>query len=267
MEKFDFESFKSEALAKLKAGESPLGKEGVLTPLIKAFLEEALEGELESHLSETRDSNRKNGKTKKKVRSSYTYDLNGNILTLQREGLTVGGASPNYGTIDDLTYSYAGNQLMGVSDAITTSLPDIDHFQDGHTGIDYSYDASGNMIQDLNRSLSVIYNHLNKPTYVQKGTNEAIVYIYSADGTKLRQKVLDLTQTGGMQAQARGQVVLLPSGSGSPITKITDYVSGFQYEDADGSGTQASKQLVHLQHARGRCVWEQGQFQYQYNLT
>ena len=71
MEKFDFESFKSEALAKLKAGESPLGKEGVLTPLIKAFLEEALEGELESHLSETRDSNRKNGKTKKKVRSSY----------------------------------------------------------------------------------------------------------------------------------------------------------------------------------------------------
>ena len=71
MGKFDFESFKSEALAKLKAGESPLGKEGVLTPLIKAFLEEALEGELESHLSETRDSNRKNGKTKKKVRSSY----------------------------------------------------------------------------------------------------------------------------------------------------------------------------------------------------
>ncbi|MEL6700017.1 MAG: hypothetical protein AAFP89_27590, partial [Bacteroidota bacterium] len=77
------------------------------------------------------------------------------------------------------------------------------------------------MIQDLNRSLSVLYNHLNKPTYVQKGANEAIVYIYSADGTKLRQKVLDLTQTGGMQAQARGQVVLLPSGSGSPVTKIT----------------------------------------------
>ncbi|MEL6629085.1 MAG: RHS repeat-associated core domain-containing protein, partial [Bacteroidota bacterium] len=24
---------------------------------------------------------------------------------------------------------------------------------------------------------------------------------------------------------------------------------------------------VHLQHARGRCVWEQGQFHYQYNLT
>ncbi|MEL6730400.1 MAG: DUF6443 domain-containing protein, partial [Bacteroidota bacterium] len=158
-----------------------------------------------------------------KYSSSYTYDLNGNILTLQREGLTVGGASPNYGTIDDLTYSYAGNQLMGVSDAITASFPDIDHFQDGHAGIDYSYDANGNMIQDLNRSLSVLYNHLNKPTYVQKGTNEAIVYIYSADGTKLRQKVLDLTQTGGMQAQARGQVILIPSGSSSPVTKITDY--------------------------------------------
>ena len=48
MEKSDFESFQSEALAKLKVGESPLRREGVLVPLIKAFLEEVLEGELES---------------------------------------------------------------------------------------------------------------------------------------------------------------------------------------------------------------------------
>ena len=41
MEEFDFETFKSEALSKLKAGEAPLGKEGVFTPLLKAFLEEA----------------------------------------------------------------------------------------------------------------------------------------------------------------------------------------------------------------------------------
>ena len=71
MEKFDFEAFKAEALAKLKAGESPLGKEGVFAPLLKAFLEEALNGELEDHLAESEGPNRKNGKTKKRLRSSY----------------------------------------------------------------------------------------------------------------------------------------------------------------------------------------------------
>ncbi|MEL6132259.1 MAG: DUF6443 domain-containing protein, partial [Bacteroidota bacterium] len=201
-----------------------------------------------------------------KYSTSYTYDLNGNILTLSREGLTSGGATPNYGTIDDLTYSYAGNQLMGVTDAITANLPDMDHFRDGHTGIDYGYDANGNMIQDLNRNLSLIYNHLNKPTYVQKSASEAIIYIYSADGTKLRQKILDLTQGGG-QSQARGQLINQPSASSTLTKKITDYISGFQYEDADGEGTQASKQLIQFQHGSGRCIWDKGQFHYQYNLT
>ena len=69
-EKFDFESFKKEAINKLKAGEGLTGTEGAFTPLLKAFLEEALKGEIEEHLSGEEDPNRKNGKTKKKVRST-----------------------------------------------------------------------------------------------------------------------------------------------------------------------------------------------------
>lgn len=68
---FDFEQFKKTAAAKLKSGGSLLGKEGILTPLIKEFLEESLEGELEAHLEEDPVSNRKNGKGKKRVRTSF----------------------------------------------------------------------------------------------------------------------------------------------------------------------------------------------------
>lgn len=68
---FDFEAFKSDAIKKLKAGKGLSGKDGAFTPLIKAFLEEAMEGEIELHLEDKEAPNRRNGKSKKKVRSSY----------------------------------------------------------------------------------------------------------------------------------------------------------------------------------------------------
>lgn len=46
-EKFDFESFQAQAIARLRSGDAVLGKEGILTPLLKQFLEKALEGEIE----------------------------------------------------------------------------------------------------------------------------------------------------------------------------------------------------------------------------
>ncbi|MCL4149353.1 UNVERIFIED_CONTAM: hypothetical protein GTU68_065220 [Idotea baltica] len=68
---FDFDSFKDEAKAKLKSGETDLlGKGGVLTPLLKNFLEECLDGELEDHLDTGEKSNRKNGRGKKRVKTS-----------------------------------------------------------------------------------------------------------------------------------------------------------------------------------------------------
>ena len=69
---FDFNAFQEDAISQLKSGQSLTGKDGVLTPLIKKILEAALEGEMESHLSECRDqglSNRRNGKQTKTVKS------------------------------------------------------------------------------------------------------------------------------------------------------------------------------------------------------
>ncbi len=67
--KFDYEAFKKEAAERLKKGGSVLGRDGVFTPLFKEFLEEALEGELEAHIEEDPEPNRKNGKGKKTVKT------------------------------------------------------------------------------------------------------------------------------------------------------------------------------------------------------
>jgi transposase-like protein len=65
-EKFDFEA----ALKALQSGQAITGKDGVLAPLVKQLTEAALEAELDSHLAEDVIANRKNGKSKKTVKSS-----------------------------------------------------------------------------------------------------------------------------------------------------------------------------------------------------
>ena len=79
---FDFESFKREAIKGMYAGKPLNGEKGIFAPLLKHFLEAALEGELESHLQEEKVaglSNRLNGKTTKRVKSlSGEFDLQSN---------------------------------------------------------------------------------------------------------------------------------------------------------------------------------------------
>lgn len=71
-EKFDFEAFVRQAGEQLRSGKPFTGKDGVFTPLLKRVLEASLEGELDSHLEESRttESNRRNGHTHKNVKSS-----------------------------------------------------------------------------------------------------------------------------------------------------------------------------------------------------
>lgn len=66
---FDFEAFKKQAASRIKKGETLLGKDGVFTPLLKEFLEEAMSGELEAHIEEQEVANRKNGKGRKQVKT------------------------------------------------------------------------------------------------------------------------------------------------------------------------------------------------------
>jgi len=68
MSKTDFDFNK--ALEQLQAGQGLTGKDGVLTPLIKQLTEAALKAELDQHLDQNESPNRKNGYSKKTVKTS-----------------------------------------------------------------------------------------------------------------------------------------------------------------------------------------------------
>ena len=71
-EKFDFE----QALADVKAGKPITGKDSVLGLLTKQLTEAALEVEIDTHLAQEVAPNRRNGKSRKTMKSSSgTFEL------------------------------------------------------------------------------------------------------------------------------------------------------------------------------------------------
>lgn len=63
---FDFQ----QALKDLQDGKALMGKEGILTPLVKQLTEAALEAEIDTHLSREITANRRNGKSQKTIKSA-----------------------------------------------------------------------------------------------------------------------------------------------------------------------------------------------------
>ena len=150
--------------------------------------------------------------------SGLTYDVNGNILTMNQKGWKLGGSV----TIDSLIYTYNtnSNKLLKVTDNITADnkLGDFNDF--GNLGDDYQYDANGNMIMDKNKGLTdvsgiwavpgITYNHLNLPDSIIVNTKGSIKYVYDAAGNKLKKVVHE---------------------TGNP-DKTTFYLTGMVYQDS-----------------------------------
>ena len=84
-----------------------------------------------------------------------SYSANGSIERLQRYGKKNNGA---FGLIDDLTYSYNGNQIQAISDKAGSLLYDGSFdFKDGaNADVEYFYDTNGALIKDLNKGISNI---------------------------------------------------------------------------------------------------------------
>lgn len=86
-----FERFQKEAIQGLYNGKPLTGEKGIFAPLLKHFLESALEGELSSHLLEEKakdaaPKNRRNGKGTKRVKSlSGEFDRIGDRLETPRD--------------------------------------------------------------------------------------------------------------------------------------------------------------------------------------
>ena len=128
--------------------------------------------------------------------TSYTYDKNGNFLTLTRRGLQDGRS---YGLIDDLTFTLNGNQVTKIEDAATDpTYNGAFNFRDGASqSNEYTYDKNGNMTKDLNKNISSIqYNSLNLPSKVSFSNGKYMDYVYSATGEK-RSVTYNVISSGG----------------------------------------------------------------------
>lgn len=150
---------------------------------------------------------------------TISYDKNGNIMSLQRNGyLDNDDPGLNY-QIDNLAYTYgpSSNQLAFVVDQSNS----LDGFRDGQNIVanrpDYGYDDNGNMVYDWNKKIqSITYNHLNLPVKISfyVGTGQRYIdYIYNAVGVKVGKRVFNSSPDG-------------PAHDNS-----TEYLGGFQYLD------------------------------------
>jgi RHS repeat-associated protein len=164
---------------------------------------------------------------------SLTYDKNGNILTLNRNG-----TSETATAIDNLAYTYSHNQLLKVADTANKTQG----FVDGtNTDNDFTYDVNGNMTIDKNKGITAItYNHLNLPIKITFGTTGNIVYVYNATGQKLKKVVTQGTAVtttdylGGYQ-YLNNTLQFFPTAEGYVSLSGTTYSYTYQYKDHLGN--------------------------------
>src|SRR5690554_7323789 len=72
------QELEKKALEQFMSGKSLFGKDGAFAPMLKNFIEKALESEMEAHLDEQQRSkgNKRNGKGKKTIKSGFgTFDI------------------------------------------------------------------------------------------------------------------------------------------------------------------------------------------------
>ena len=153
-----------------------------------------------------------------------SYSANGSIERLQRYGKKNNGA---FGLIDDLTYSYNGNQIKAISDKAGSLLYNGSFdFKDGaNADVEYLYDANGALVKDLDKGISNIeYDVLGNLKCITFSNGFKTKYIYDAAGNKLR------------------------STHESAVTNTIDYIGNFVLEDGtlskylfDGGSNQNSE--------------------------
>ena len=136
-----------------------------------------------------------------------SYSPNGFIERLQRYGKKNNGT---FGLIDDLMYSYNGNQIKAISDKAGSLLYDSSFdFKDGaNADVEYFYDTNGALIKDLNKGISNIeYDILGNLKCISFSNGFKTKYVYDAAGNKLR------------------------TTHESAVTNTTDYIGNFIFED------------------------------------
>lgn len=127
--------------------------------------------------------------TQRNYSQSANYDVNGNMTTATRWGVSQNPSYTGVYQVDRLNYTYLpnSNKLEKVNDAVVTDYQTGD-YQPG-TVQGYSYDVSGNLVEDKSKGITgVDYTWFNKPQTVYFPTS-SIHYTYDAAGNKLQEVV------------------------------------------------------------------------------
>ncbi len=118
-------------------------------------------------------------------RSRYTYDADGNIDSLIRYG--------GMGLMDSLKYYYDGqgphpNRLRHVRDAVGSGVYGED--VDDQVVDNYSYDATGNLIGDVQGGLTVAWNAYERVEGTQRVGGGMYEMVYDGDLRRVRKRFM-----------------------------------------------------------------------------
>jgi len=215
-----------------------------------------------------------------------TYDLNGNIMMMNRTGATAidanTGLATAYSFIDAMTYTYApnSNELQKIQEA--TVVPGSTLQTRNNTGFkdinptttpDYTYDENGNVTYDANKGVTTTYNHLNLPTRFEWSATKYIEITYDAAGiklTKTKNDNGDITikhYVGGIEYNGTEfEAVYHAEGRAmytDPMTSTAGEINNFTYEysikdhlgnsrvmfsDLNGNGQVTESEIIQVEH-------------------
>jgi RHS repeat-associated protein len=165
---------------------------------------------------------------------NISYDKNGNITNLQRKGKSNG----TYTDIDNLSYNYNGNQLVGVTDGINGN-EDVGDFQDNGSNSEYNYWSDGSLKSDANKGITLIEydTFLKKVKQINIGSNW-IKFFYDGSGILIRRSnslgdVWDYCPNG--MIYKNGQPYQLPIPEGRAVYVAGQWIYEFEYFDHLGN--------------------------------
>lgn len=163
---------------------------------------------------------------------SITYDVNGNILNLNRKAYTSGSIQ----VIDDLKYTYDGYKTKKLDDDVNSAHKHLGYNDKAKLVQEYFYDPNGNMIDDKNKAIKLEYTDRNLIKKITFGgvTNHKLEFLYDRIGTKLQAKY---TNANGIYT--------------------IDYLDDIQYEQG---------KIAFIQTPEGRARLNGSTYDYEYDI-
>ncbi len=167
--------------------------------------------------------------------TSYTYDLAGNIMSLNRNGWVPEGTTPEFMEIDNLTYTYAESEdptlqaiggyqtseLTKVEDKIDETNSNYNQYAQPHgfgrldNISEYTHDGLGRLTHDTGKDLTGIsYNLLHLPESISMN-NGSIEHQYTFGGEKIKKTGAEGNRfyIGGIEYNDAGlEFISIPNG-------------------------------------------------------